>query len=304
MQALSRSPMSDTHFFIRGDVSIDPSAAIAPGVLLQADPGAAIVIRAGVCIGRGAILHACAGSIDLGEGVTLGAGVLIFGCSTVGSGACLGAGVTLMDQAIAAGQMVPANSVLSPLEVPQAGARAASGHEAQSRGAKNAAEASKPQSESQSSQAVETSPRRAAPSPYGMFNTNFNRSFTGNGGDRQEQATHLPGDGASAESSSGSALESEQVTGGTKSDPSNSVSQASPSSGSPAAQVQQDVQVSEVHTREVNLTTQRVVYGRDSLERIMTMMFPHRQPLGSPPGETSSSPTDAGLDPPDRSVGS
>ena len=41
-----------------GNVSIDPSAAIAPGVLLQAEENSRITIGAGVCIGAGTIVHA------------------------------------------------------------------------------------------------------------------------------------------------------------------------------------------------------------------------------------------------------
>jgi len=60
-------------------VTIHPSAAIAPGVLLQADPESQIIIAAGVCVGMGTILHAHAGILEVSQEQNIGAGVLIVG---------------------------------------------------------------------------------------------------------------------------------------------------------------------------------------------------------------------------------
>lgn len=108
------SPLSpEPHdFAVSGDVILAPSAAIAPGVLLHADPDSQIVIGAGVCIGIGAILHAHAGLLDIQRGTVVGAGVLIFGSGEIGVNACIGSGSTLIDPAIKAEQVIASGSLL------------------------------------------------------------------------------------------------------------------------------------------------------------------------------------------------
>ncbi|CAN1210181.1 hypothetical protein TUMEXPCC7403_08305 [Tumidithrix helvetica PCC 7403] len=105
-------PIGDFHTYISGDVTIHPSAAIAPGVLIQADPGSKITIAAGVCIGMGTVLHAQDGWIEIGAGVNLGAGVLIFGKSKVGENACVGSSSSIVNYAIAARALIAPGSLL------------------------------------------------------------------------------------------------------------------------------------------------------------------------------------------------
>jgi len=64
-------PISNSHFYVGGNVIIH-SAAIAPGVLLQADPESQIIIAAGVCVGMGTILHAHAGILEVESGANIG----------------------------------------------------------------------------------------------------------------------------------------------------------------------------------------------------------------------------------------
>jgi carbon dioxide concentrating mechanism protein CcmN len=104
--------MHDSQVYISGDVSIDPSAAIAPGVLLQASPGSAITIAAGVCIGMGAVLHACEGTLEIQAGASLGAGVLLVGAGVIGPNACIGAQSTLLNTSVEGKLLVPSGSVL------------------------------------------------------------------------------------------------------------------------------------------------------------------------------------------------
>ncbi|PSB03976.1 hypothetical protein [Merismopedia glauca] len=107
--------------YTSGDVRIDPSAAIAPGTILQAEGDYHIEIAAGVCIGAGAILHAVEGSIKIETGVALGAGVLIVGAVTIGANACVGSLTTVWNQNVSSGQVIPPGSLLAPLgrEVPE-----------------------------------------------------------------------------------------------------------------------------------------------------------------------------------------
>lgn len=95
-----------------GNVSIDPSAAIAPGVLLQAEANSRIVIGAGVCIGAGTIVQSAGGNLYLEAGVCVGRGVLIIGHGSIDRDACIGAGTTAIDPQIESGAVIPNHSLL------------------------------------------------------------------------------------------------------------------------------------------------------------------------------------------------
>ena len=109
-------PIGDFRSYVCGDVVIDQTAAIASGVLIQADLGGRITIAAGVCIGMGAVLHAQGGLLEIGAGANLGAGVLIYGTSKIGEGACIGASSSIVRAVIAKGAIVPPCSLISGLE--------------------------------------------------------------------------------------------------------------------------------------------------------------------------------------------
>lgn len=120
MEAISQDVMDvpslelvdDSHFYVSGNVIIHPSAAIAPGVMLQADPGSQLVVAAGVSIGMGTILHAHQGPLILEAGVTLGSGVLIVGAGKIGSQACIGAMTTILNRSVEPKQAIPPGSRL------------------------------------------------------------------------------------------------------------------------------------------------------------------------------------------------
>ncbi len=105
-------PLSETVFIQSGDVVIDHSAKIAPGVLLQADPGSRIEIGSGVCIGMGSIIHAHDGTLTFEPGATLGVGVLVVGQGTIGQLACVGSYSTVFDCSIDTGHIVPPGSLV------------------------------------------------------------------------------------------------------------------------------------------------------------------------------------------------
>lgn len=109
-------PIGDFRSYVCGDVVIDETAAIASGVLLQADQGGKIIISAGVCIGMGAVLHAQGGLLEIAAGANLGAGVLVYGTSKIGEGACIGASSSIVRAVIAKGAIVPPCSLISGLE--------------------------------------------------------------------------------------------------------------------------------------------------------------------------------------------
>ncbi len=112
MNSLSLALIDEHHLYVSGEVVVHPSAVIAPGVMLQADPGCRLVIGAGVCVGQGTILHAHQGTLLIEVGVVLGNGVLIVGKGTIGSHACIGPFSTLISCSVAANQLIPPRSLL------------------------------------------------------------------------------------------------------------------------------------------------------------------------------------------------
>jgi carbon dioxide concentrating mechanism protein CcmN len=116
---------SNSQILMSGDVVVNEGAAIAPGVILQADSGSRISIAAGACIGMGVILHAREGTLEIEAGVILGAGVLVVGAGKIGANACIGAGTTLIDPCIDQMQIMPAGSLIGDTSR-QAGAEATS----------------------------------------------------------------------------------------------------------------------------------------------------------------------------------
>ena len=103
---------SNSQILMSGDVVVNEGAAIAPGVILQAEPGSRLSIAAGACIGMGVILHAREGTLEIEAGVILGAGVLVVGAGKIGANACIGAGTTLIDPCIDQMQIMPAGSLM------------------------------------------------------------------------------------------------------------------------------------------------------------------------------------------------
>jgi carbon dioxide concentrating mechanism protein CcmN len=105
-------PISNSNSYISGEVTIDPTAVIAAGVLLQAAPNSKIIIAAGACIGMGTVLHAHDGILEIEAGAILGAGVLVVGKGKIGANACIGSASTIMDCSIKPGQVVAPGSLL------------------------------------------------------------------------------------------------------------------------------------------------------------------------------------------------
>jgi carbon dioxide concentrating mechanism protein CcmN len=107
LQAMHDSPAQQI-----GEVTVHPSVAIAPGVLLQAEAGSRISIAASVCIGMGAVIHAYGGVLEIQEGVNLGAGVLILGSGVIGAHACVGTSSTVIESSVSSQQILPPGSLV------------------------------------------------------------------------------------------------------------------------------------------------------------------------------------------------
>lgn len=106
------SAISTSEIYISGDVIIDDTAVIAPGVILQAAKGSKIIISAGACIGMGAILKAYQGKIEVKENAILGAGVLVLGNSKINSKACIGSCTTIYNTSVDFDSIIPAGSIM------------------------------------------------------------------------------------------------------------------------------------------------------------------------------------------------
>ncbi|MEM9771308.1 MAG: hypothetical protein AAF889_06875 [Cyanobacteria bacterium P01_D01_bin.73] len=105
-------PISDRDSWIAGEVVVDSTAVVAPGVLLQADPGCRIRIGPGAVVGMGTVIHAYNGAIEVGAGVNVGAAVLLVGRVTVGDRACVGAQTTVMNAVVNMGQAIAPGSLI------------------------------------------------------------------------------------------------------------------------------------------------------------------------------------------------
>ncbi len=112
MYVRSVHPSNNFDSYISGEVTIHPSAVIAPGVLLQASPNSRIIIGAGVCIGLGAILHSYEGTLEVEAGANLGAAVLVVGKGKIGANACIGSTTTILNCSIEARQVIAAGCVI------------------------------------------------------------------------------------------------------------------------------------------------------------------------------------------------
>ncbi|MGD1851267.1 MAG: hypothetical protein ACFCBU_11905 [Cyanophyceae cyanobacterium] len=105
-------PISDRDSWIAGEVVVDSTAVVAPGVLLQAEPGCRIRIGPGAVVGMGTVIHAYNGAIEVGAGVNVGAAVLLVGRVTVGDRACVGAQTTVMNSVVNMGQAIAPGSLI------------------------------------------------------------------------------------------------------------------------------------------------------------------------------------------------
>lgn len=113
MSQRAPSLVNGTHYCVVGDVTIDATAAIAPGVVLQAPAGSRIVVGKSVCLAAGVCLQSRQGVLTIEAGASLGANVLVVGHGTVGTNACISAGSTLINPAIAAESIVPPDSLMN-----------------------------------------------------------------------------------------------------------------------------------------------------------------------------------------------
>lgn len=105
--------VSQTHYCVMGDVTVADGVMVAPGVVLQAAAGSRIVIEAGACLAGGVCIQSRSGVLTIGAGANLGANVLVIGKGSVGAGACVSPGSTLMNPDVGADALLPPGSLVS-----------------------------------------------------------------------------------------------------------------------------------------------------------------------------------------------
>ncbi|MBE9198382.1 MULTISPECIES: transferase [unclassified Nodularia (in: cyanobacteria)] len=98
--------------YTSGEVTIHPSAVLAPGVILQAAVNSKMIIGPGVCIGMGSILQVSEGTLEVEAGANLGAGFLMVGKGKIGANACVGSATTVFNCSIEPGKVIPPGSIL------------------------------------------------------------------------------------------------------------------------------------------------------------------------------------------------
>ncbi len=155
--------ISKTHYCVVGDVTIDASCAIAPGVVLQASSGSRVVIGKGVCIAAGVCVQSRAGVLTIASGVSLGANVLVIGKGMIGANACVSPGSTLIDPAVEAEAILPPATLIGASPT---ASRTASSHQAAA-SYSNQSASSAPNKDFQSNGYIYNKPSQntASPSP-------------------------------------------------------------------------------------------------------------------------------------------
>lgn len=250
-----------THFCLQGEVEIDPSAAIAPGVLFQAEPGSRIEIAAGVCIGAGVVLHARQGLLVIEAGVSLGAGALIVGAGRIGANACIGSSTTVLRPAIAPGEVIPPGSLLGDtsrqvtIDVVSVSAESAN-----STGSGGFTQ-SPPQSARQPTASAQSDSSHAQPNPNQQ---NGHQAAAASTDDVIPSAAPTP-------AANGQAGEERDRNDPAKDvDAKSETAPQSPSKGSHPTTSDSPVPPSAVGVK---------VYGQGQIDQLLSALFPHRQPL-------------------------
>ena len=270
---MNRSPLSLTNevrFCVSGTVTIHPTAAIASNVILRANPGSRLIIGPGVVIGKGCVLHAYQGSLVLEAEVTLGSQVILAGHGTVGKGACVGSMATLMTTiGVSEGASIPPRSLIGapePHVLPPPGSSPQSRASTAPAPSMSAPVSGSAVSPTPSPESIPTStvspPSPIAPRPVAPQSPNASMPPLGTAAPQ----THSPDLGASRNGSD-AGIPQGQSSG--KSDRIGASMDEADKNG---------VANEMAHHETANgmPSTHTVVYGKASVHRLMTMMFPYR----------------------------
>ncbi|MEH2274968.1 MAG: transferase [Nostoc sp.] len=239
--------------YISGEVTIHPSAVLAPGVILEAAVNSKIIIGPGVCIGMGSILQVNEGTLEVEAGANLGAGFLMVGKGKIGANACIGTATTVFNYSVEPGQVVPPGSILGDTS-------------------RQIAQTKQPEPSTNNPASTSGKPQKEEENGSGgvkekvISSTNFSASafvdFKQNKSISYFKSTATP------------------------------ESQSPPveqPANDPDSTLQEAAQESTKHDSDPNqLTTESPngfgtqIYGQGSIHRLLTTLFPHRQSLSDP----------------------
>ncbi|MEA5504497.1 transferase [Halotia wernerae UHCC 0503] len=242
--------------YISGEVIIHPSAVLAPGVILQAAVNSKIVIGPGVCIGMGSILQVDTGTLEVEAGANLGAGFLMVGKGKIGANACIGSATTVFNYSVAPGVVIPPGSILGDTS-------------------------------RQIDDQKQLEPPPDNPVSSNLPNQKPQDNSLGESEDKVISSTNL---------SASAFLEFQQrIAYPAKSSPNSQTQSAhvesgANSSGSTEASTNPDSQNSEPSqpATESPNSFGNQIYGQESINRLLTTLFPHRQSLNNPISDDQS----------------
>ena len=253
MSVLSLRLSNNFDSYISGEVTIHPSAVLAPGVILQAAENSKIIIGPGVCIGMGAILQVHEGTLEVEAGANLGAGFLMVGKGKIGANACIGSATTVFNYSVEPGQVVPPGSILGDTS-------------------RQIAQTKQPESSTNNPASTSAPPQKEEENGSGgvkekaVSSTNFSAAAFVDF--KQNKSISYFKSPATPESQP---LPVEEPTKETESP------------------LQEAAQESTTHESDPNqLTTESPngfgtqIYGQGSISRLLTTLFPHRQSLSNP----------------------
>ena len=255
MQLPPLQPFVNLEPFVSGDVKIDPSAAIAPGVILQAASNCQIIIGAGVCIGMGAIIHAYNGNIEIESGATIGSGVLLVGKSKIGAGVCIGSLATIIEQNLESEKVVLPGSIIGN----------SWGHSSEN------STISLPNQESDKS---DLSSNKTQENNYNLNSKNTSSSVEETQTETAKANAKLPSANTSL---SAEEIQIETAKANTKLQSANTSSSAEETQTDEEAKTQlQEELLPNIDTR---------IYGKEYVNQIMQTLFPYKNSLSSHPDD-------------------
>ncbi|PSO47682.1 MAG: transferase [Cyanobacteria bacterium SW_9_44_58] len=271
MSVLSVPATGHTHVYVNGDVSIEETAAIAPGVILQACGEGRIIIKAGACLGMGTVLTANQGTIEIGEGAILGAGVLIVGYGKISDRVCIGSASTIIETSVENTQLISPGSLLGDSSRQETLAR---GETEQQQPSSNTSPSPSEQKERSSSNSVSAgNGRRDRPQP------DYWASFPSTGTAGQSNSSKSAGASTPSqnqtygngypEKASGENAPSSQSASNPNPEPNANTNQ----NGNPTSSNQDSASGKQYPSTGSN----GKIYGQTHIERLMVTLFPHKE---------------------------
>ncbi|NJM96216.1 MAG: hypothetical protein HC800_02500 [Phormidesmis sp. RL_2_1] len=249
MSQRAPSLVSDTHYCVVGDVTIDATAAIASGVVLQASSGSRIVIGNGVCLAAGVCIQSRAGVLTIASGVSLGANVLVIGSGNIGANACVSPGSTLINPNVEANAILPPDTLVGDRST-------ANGHQSNGH-----------QSNGHQSNGYQSNGYQSNGYQSNGYQSNGSNTFVAPG-----QVTYQT---SGYDNSTNGLQSSYDPLSGASNGYNNSATPSSPSGANGSASLSL-------------LSSYDRVYGREQVSQLISTLFPHRQPLNPERNPSSS----------------